>query len=96
MSRRLVVLVAVLVTALLVVPAALALRVHVRVEGKTQTIYGSTEPTLTVNANALDALDSASVGRASSTTTSRPRRSARTSTRSAATWPAARRAGSSR
>lgn len=61
MSRRLVVLVAVLATALLVVPAALALRVHVRVEGKTQTIYGSAEPTLNVKANALDALDSASV-----------------------------------
>ena len=61
MSRRLVVLVAVLATALLVVPAAFALRVHVRVEGKTQTIYGSAEPTLNVKANALDALDSASV-----------------------------------
>jgi Domain of unknown function (DUF4430) len=60
-SRRLVVLVAVLATALLVVPAALALRVHVRVEGRTQTIYGSVEPTLNVKANALDALDSASV-----------------------------------
>ena len=60
MSRRLCIFVAVLATALLVVPAALALRVHVRVEGKTQTIYGSTEPTLNVKANALDALDSAS------------------------------------
>ena len=61
MSRRLVVLVAVLATALLVVPAAFALRVHVRVEGKTQTIYGSAEPTLSVKSTALDALDSASV-----------------------------------
>ena len=60
MPRRLVVLFAVLVTALLVVPAAFALRVHVRVEGKTQTIYGSAEPTLSVTSNALDALDSAS------------------------------------
>jgi hypothetical protein len=60
-SRRLVVLVAVLATALLVVPAAFALRVHVRVEGKTQTIYGSTEPTLSVKSTALDGLDSASV-----------------------------------
>jgi len=60
-SRRLCIFVAVLTTALLVVPAALALRVHVRVEGKTQTIYGSAEPTLNVNANALDALESASV-----------------------------------
>ncbi|HSS80207.1 MAG TPA: DUF4430 domain-containing protein [Gaiellaceae bacterium] len=60
MSRRLCIFVAVLATALLVVPAALALRVHVRVEGKTQTIFGSAEPTLNVKANALDALDSAS------------------------------------
>jgi hypothetical protein len=60
-SRRLVVLVAVLATALLVVPAAFALRVHVRVEGKTKTIYGSAEPTLSVKSTALDALDSASV-----------------------------------
>jgi hypothetical protein len=60
-SRRLVVLVAVLATALLVVPVAFALRVHVRVEGKTQTIYGSAEPTLSVTSSALDALDSASV-----------------------------------
>jgi hypothetical protein len=49
------------VAALLVVPAASALRVHVRVEGKTRTIYGSAEPTLPVKANALDALESASV-----------------------------------
>ncbi len=61
MSRRLVVLLAVLATALLVVPAAFALRVHVRVEGKTHTIFGSAEPRLSVKSNALDALDSASV-----------------------------------
>jgi uncharacterized protein DUF4430 len=60
-SNRLLVFLAVVVAALLVVPAAFALRVHVRVEGKTQTIYGSAEPTLEVKANALDALDSASV-----------------------------------
>jgi hypothetical protein len=59
-SRRLFVLAVALVAALLVVPAAFALRVHVRVEGKTQTIFGSTEPTLNVQANALDALESAS------------------------------------
>ena len=47
--------------ALLLVPAALAVGVHVRVEGKTRNIFGSTEPTLTVKANALDALDSASL-----------------------------------
>ena len=58
---RLVLFLAVLVAALLVVPAAFALRVHVRVEGRTQTIYGSAEPALSVKANALDALESASV-----------------------------------
>jgi hypothetical protein len=60
-SRRLSTSLAVGVAALLLVPAALAVRVHVRVEGKTRTIFGSTEPTLTVKANALDALDSASL-----------------------------------
>ena len=60
MSRRLCTLVAALVAALLVVPAAFALRVHVRVEGKTRTIYGPTEPSLSVGVNALDALESAS------------------------------------
>ena len=47
--------------ALVLAPAALAVRVHVRVEGKTQTIFGATEPTLNVKANALDALESASL-----------------------------------
>jgi hypothetical protein len=46
--------------ALLVVPAALAVRVHVRVEGKTRNIFGPTAPLVDVNANALDALQSAS------------------------------------
>jgi hypothetical protein len=41
-------------------PVSLAARVHVRVEGKTQTIFGATEPVLDVAANALDALESAS------------------------------------
>ena len=45
----------------LAAPAALAARVHVRVEGKTQTIFGAAEPTLTVKDNALDALESASL-----------------------------------
>jgi hypothetical protein len=49
-----------LVALLVLAPAALAARVHVRVEGKTQTIFGPTEPTLTVKDNALDALESAS------------------------------------
>ena len=61
MSRRLSSLVATGVAALLLVPAASALQVHVRVEGKTRTIFGSADPTLNVKANALDALDSASV-----------------------------------
>jgi Domain of unknown function (DUF4430) len=60
-SRRLLVLVAVVSAALLLVPAALAVRVHVRVEGKTQTIFGAAEPTLSVKANALDALEAASL-----------------------------------
>jgi Domain of unknown function (DUF4430) len=60
-SRRLSTFLAAGAAALLIVPAALAVRVHVRVEGKTQTIFGSVEPTLTVKQNALDALDSASV-----------------------------------
>jgi hypothetical protein len=50
-----------LVAVLVVVPAALAVRVHVRVEGKTQTIFGSTEPTLNVKASALDALEAGSL-----------------------------------
>ncbi len=61
MSRRLSTVLAVSATALLLVPAALAVRVHVRVEGKTQTIFGAAEPALTVQLNALDALESASL-----------------------------------
>jgi hypothetical protein len=49
------------VAALVLVPGALAVRVHVRVEGKTRTIFGATQPTLTVKASALDALDAASL-----------------------------------
>ena len=60
MSRRLSVLAAV-VAALVFVPSAFALAVHVRVEGKTRAIYGSTEPTVWVKANALDALEAASL-----------------------------------
>jgi hypothetical protein len=66
---RLSLVVAVLVTALLVVPAALAVKVHVRVEGKERTIFGATAPLIDVTSpradalpeNALDALESASV-----------------------------------
>jgi len=43
------------------VPAALAVRVHVRVEGKTTTIYGPTQPTLESGPNALAALEAASL-----------------------------------
>ena len=60
MSKLLVVLAAV-AAALLLVPAALAVGVHVRVEGKTQTIFGSSGPTLSTGPNALDALEAASL-----------------------------------
>jgi uncharacterized protein DUF4430 len=53
--------VAAVFAALVLVPSAFAIGVHVRVEGKTQTIFGSTEPTLSVTANALDALEAASL-----------------------------------
>jgi hypothetical protein len=59
--RRSFAFVAVLVAALAVVPSALAVRVHVRVEGMTRTIFGPTEPLLDVKASALDALESASL-----------------------------------
>ena len=57
-----------LVAALLVVPAAFAVKVHVRVEGKERTIFGSTAPMIDVTSaranalpeNALDALEAAS------------------------------------
>ena len=51
---------AAVLAALVLVPSALAARVHVRVEGKTQTIFGTTEPTLNVTATALDSLEAAS------------------------------------
>ncbi len=59
MFRRFFVL-AVLAAAFLV-PSALAAQVHVRVEGKGQTIFGAAQPSLSVQANALDALESASL-----------------------------------
>lgn len=59
MSRLRFLLVAVLAAAL--VPAATAATVHVRVEGKTQTLFGATEPRASA-ATALDALESASLG----------------------------------
>jgi hypothetical protein len=68
-SHRLIVVAAALVVALLVVPTALAVNVHVRVEGKDRTIFGATAPLIDVTTpranplpeNALDALESASV-----------------------------------
>jgi uncharacterized protein DUF4430 len=59
--RRLVLsgLVAVLAAAL--APAALAARVHVRVEGKATTIYGASEPFVAPAATPLEALEDASV-----------------------------------
>src|SRR5712692_6653570 len=53
-------LLAVLVAAFVFVPAAGAVRVHVRVEGMTRTIFGPTAPVLDVKVNALDALDAKS------------------------------------
>jgi Domain of unknown function (DUF4430) len=66
--HRLSLVAAIVVAALLVVPAALAVKVHVRVEGKERTIYGSTEPLVDVTSpranplpeNAVDALETAS------------------------------------
>lgn len=57
MSRR---FFAVLALALVLAPGALAARVHVRVEGKTTTIFGATEPVLGAP-NALDSLNAASL-----------------------------------
>jgi hypothetical protein len=49
------------VAALVVVPSALAdARIHVRVEGRSHTIFGTTEPVINVKANALEALEAAS------------------------------------
>jgi hypothetical protein len=58
LKRSLVLLLAVLLVAVLAA-GALAAGVKVRVEGKTQTIYGSAQPTLQAD-NALQALDVAS------------------------------------
>ena len=61
MFRRSFVLVVVLAAVLAVAPSALAVRVHVRVEGMTRTIFGPTEPVLDVKATAFDALEAASL-----------------------------------
>ena len=61
MFRRLIVLAGVALLACALAATAFALRVKVRVEGKTTSIYGSAEPTLTTGTNALSALDAASI-----------------------------------
>jgi Domain of unknown function (DUF4430) len=58
--RLFVIPLAVLAAALVLASTALAARVHVRVEGKTRTIFGPTTPLLDGGANALTALDAAS------------------------------------
>jgi len=59
--RRLITLAVATAVFSVLVPAALAERVHVRVEGKTTTIFGATEPTLTTGPNALTVLEAASL-----------------------------------
>jgi Domain of unknown function (DUF4430) len=56
-------LAALVALAAVLVPSALGVRVSVRVEGKTTTLYGATEPRFEAGANALEALEAAS-GRA--------------------------------
>jgi Domain of unknown function (DUF4430) len=56
-------LAALVALAAVLVPSALGVRVSVRVEGKTTTIYGAAEPRFEAGANALAALEAAS-GRA--------------------------------
>ena len=60
MHRSLVLLAAV-AAALLLVPAALAARVSVRVEGKTQSLFGALETRFEAGGNVLAALDAASL-----------------------------------
>jgi Domain of unknown function (DUF4430) len=52
------VVLAALLAALVLVPAALAAAVHIRVEGKTQTIFGPSQPVVS-GTNALDVLEAA-------------------------------------
>jgi hypothetical protein len=58
--RRLSLFAAASAVALALVPVSSAARVHVRVEGKTRTIFGASQPLLESGANALTALDAAS------------------------------------
>jgi hypothetical protein len=59
--KTLIVLAALVALAALLVPAALAARVSVRVEGRTLSIFGSLETRFEAGANALQALDAASL-----------------------------------
>jgi len=59
--RRLIILAGVALLACALAAPVLGARVKVRVEGKTTTIYGASEPTLTTGTNALAVLDAASV-----------------------------------
>jgi hypothetical protein len=59
--RRLITLAVGAALAAVLAPAALGVSVHVRVEGKTTTIFGATEPTLASGPTALDALEAASL-----------------------------------
>ena len=61
MRRSLYTLAASVVLAALLVPAAVAARVSVRVEGRTTTIFGSQETRFEAGGNALQALDAASL-----------------------------------
>jgi hypothetical protein len=59
--KTLIVLAALVTLAALLVPAALAARVSVRVEGRTLSIFGALETRFEAGANALQALDAASL-----------------------------------
>jgi Domain of unknown function (DUF4430) len=59
--RTLLTLAALVMVAAVLGPAALAARVSVRVEGRTQTIFGALETRLESGTNALNALDAASL-----------------------------------
>jgi Domain of unknown function (DUF4430) len=59
--RTLLTLAALIIAAALLVPAAVAARVSVRVEGRTQSLYGALETRFEAGGNALQALDTASL-----------------------------------
>lgn len=61
MRRTLLTLAALIGVAALLVPAAVAARVSIRVEGRTQSLYGALETRFEVGAHALQALDAASL-----------------------------------